>query len=141
MGCHLSLPSRFDQLRRFRYSGWMDSQAPTSAAPDDFIVVLVTVPDQDLAVALARTLVEEKLIACVNILPGVRSIYAWQGKVCDDSELLCVLKTRRALFEAVRARVTALHPYQVPEIVALPLVEGNPPYLAWLEKETHDGSP
>jgi periplasmic divalent cation tolerance protein len=106
------------------------------AAPEDFIVVLITVPNQDVAATLANALVEEKLVACVNILPGVRSIYAWQGKICDDSELLCVLKTRRVLFAAVRDRVVALHPYEVPEIVALPLIEGNAPYLDWLQKET-----
>jgi periplasmic divalent cation tolerance protein len=119
----------------------MDFQGPPPAAPGDFIVVFITVPNQDVAAALARALVEEKLVACVNILPGVRSIYAWQGKLCDDNELLCVLKTRRALFEAVRGRVCALHPYQVPEIVALPLVEGSAPYLDWLQRETNGGSP
>jgi periplasmic divalent cation tolerance protein len=104
--------------------------------PDEFIVVFVTLPDADLATDLAKTLVTEKLVACVNILPGLRSVYAWEGKVCDEKEILCVLKTRRALFAAVRERVTALHPYQVPEIIALPLVDGNAPYLAWLRGET-----
>ncbi len=98
--------------------------------------MLITAPNQDVAAALAQALVAEKLVACVSILPGVRSIYAWQGKICDNSELLCVLKTRRALFASVRDRVIALHPYEVPEIIALPLVEGNPPYLNWLQKET-----
>jgi periplasmic divalent cation tolerance protein len=72
----------------------------------------------------------------VNILPGLRSIYAWEGKVCDEGEVLCVIKTRRALFAAVRERVVSLHPYEVPEIIALPLVEGSAPYLAWLRDET-----
>jgi periplasmic divalent cation tolerance protein len=107
-----------------------------AAVPGDFVVVFVTLPDADLAANLAKTLVTEKLVACVNILPGVRSVYAWEGKVCDENEILCVLKTQRVLFGAVRERVTALHPYQVPEIIALPLVEGNAPYLAWLRDET-----
>lgn len=116
----------------------MSSNPPSSPAnpPSDFTVVFVTVPNADVAVALAKTLVAEKLVACVNILPGLRSIYVWDGKPCDETEFLCVLKTRRALFPAVRDRVTALHPYQVPEIIALPLVEGNLPYLAWLREET-----
>jgi len=109
---------------------------PEAASPGDFIVVFVTFPDADLAASLAKTLVTEKLVACVNILPGVRSVYAWEGKVCDENEILCVIKTRRVLFGAVRECVTALHPYQVPEIIALPLVEGNAPYLDWLRDET-----
>jgi periplasmic divalent cation tolerance protein len=104
--------------------------------PADFVVVFVTVPNAELAASLAKTLVAEKLVACVNILPGLRSIYAWEGKVCDEPELLCVLKTRRTLFAALRERVTALHPYQVPEIIALPLVDGSAPYLTWLRDET-----
>jgi periplasmic divalent cation tolerance protein len=107
-----------------------------SPPPDAFVVVFVTVPDQEVANRLGHTLVEEQLVACVNIIPGVRSVYAWQGKVCDDGELLCVLKTRRALFPAVRDRVLALHPYQVPEIIALPLALGHGPYLAWVHGET-----
>ncbi len=111
--------------------------SPLAAAkPGDFVAVVVTVPSAELAAHLAKLLVTEKLVACVNILPGVRSIYAWQGSLCDEEEVLCVLKTRRALFSAVRERVTGLHPYQVPEIVALPLVEGNAPYLAWLRDGT-----
>ena len=111
---------------------------PDAPQPADFIVVFVTVPNAELASSLANTLVTEKLVACVNILPGVRSIYAWEGKVCDEPELMCVLKTRRALFPAMRERVTALHPYHVPEIIALPLVDGNVPYLAWLRDETRE---
>jgi periplasmic divalent cation tolerance protein len=111
--------------------------APIDAAqPGEFVVVFVTAPDADMAASLAKTLVAEKLVACVSILPGLRSIYAWEGKVCDEGEVLCVMKTRRALFTAVRERVVASHPYDVPEIVALPLVEGSAPYLAWLRDQT-----
>ena len=113
--------------------------SPTSldaAQPGEFVVVFVTAPDADVAANLAKALVSEKLVACVNILPGLRSIYAWEGKVCDEAEVLCVMKTRRALFAAVRERVVALHPYEVPEIIALPLAEGSAPYLAWLPDET-----
>jgi periplasmic divalent cation tolerance protein len=110
-------------------------QDPPKTA-DDFVVVLVTAPSQDVAAELAKALVTEKLVACVSIVPGVRSIYAWKGAVCDEQESLCVLKTRRSLFAMVRARVLALHPYEVPEVVALPLVEGSQTYLDWLARET-----
>jgi periplasmic divalent cation tolerance protein len=135
MGGYLSVRSRFDHFPRFMYIAVMDSGSQPS--PEDFIVAFVTVPNQDVATTLARALVAEKLVACVNILHGMRSIYAWQGEVCDDTELLCVLKTRRALFSAVEDRVLDLHPYQVPEIIALPLVLGHSPYLGWLLDETH----
>ena len=114
----------------------MTSTPLDAAQPGEFVVVLVTTPDAEVAANLAKTLGTEKLVACVNILPGLRSIYAWKGKVCDEAEVLCVMKTRRALFAAVRERVVALHPYEVPEIIALPLVEGSAPYLAWLRDET-----
>lgn len=104
--------------------------------PADFILVLVTVPNTEVAGSLATTLVTEKLVACVNIVPGLRSIYAWQDKVCDESEMLCLMKTRRELFPALRDQVTSLHPYQVPEIVAIALTEASPPYLAWLGSVT-----
>jgi len=117
----------------------MESASPPS--PEDFIVAFVTVPDEEVATTLARALVTEKLVACVNILRGMRSIYGWQGKVCDDSELLCLLKTRRALFPALCERVLDLHPYQVPEIIALPLTLGNEAYLAWLRDETQPPTP
>jgi periplasmic divalent cation tolerance protein len=107
-----------------------------SPQPADFVVVFVTAPSVEVAANLAKALVTEKLVACVNILPGLRSIYTWEGKVCDEEEVLCVLKTRRELFPTLRDRVTTLHPYQVPEIIALPLVEGSAPYLAWLRDET-----
>ena len=103
--------------------------------------MLVTAPSGAVAVSLARTLVEEQLIACANLVPQVRSIYRWEGKVCDEEEVLCVLKTRRELFPTLRDRVSALHPYQVPEIIALPLVDGSAPYLAWLRDETREPLP
>jgi periplasmic divalent cation tolerance protein len=96
------------------------------------VMVLVTSPSAEQAAALARSLVEEGLAACGNVLPGVRSIYRWEGAVCDEPEALLVLKTERAAFEALRARVVALHPYQCPEVIALPIEAGHSPYLAWI---------
>jgi periplasmic divalent cation tolerance protein len=112
-----------------------------SHSPADFVVVLVTMPDADTAARVGRALVEEQLAACVNVIPGLRSIYVWEGKLSDDAEVLCLFKTRRALYPALRDRMTALHPYQVPEIIAVPLCEGNSPYLAWLAAGTRAPAP
>jgi periplasmic divalent cation tolerance protein len=105
-------------------------------SPADFVVVLVTVPDEQVASRIAQALVREKLAACVNVLPGVRSVYAWKGEICNEGELLCLVKTRREIYPWVRERVLALHPYEVPEIIALPLIEGSDTYLAWLRDST-----
>jgi periplasmic divalent cation tolerance protein len=96
------------------------------------IVILSTVDSMETASKIARALVEGKEAACVNIVPGIRSIYRWEGKVCDDSELLLIIKTTEARFEAVRRRIRALHPYQLPESIAIPIIAGDQEYLAWL---------
>ncbi len=101
----------------------------------DYMVVYVTAPEKE-AVALARTLVEERLAACVNLVPGIRSFYWWQGKIEDDPEVLCIMKTQSHLFEALRDRVRALHSYEVAEIIALPIIAGNQPYLDWIKENT-----
>ena len=101
----------------------------------EYIVVFVTAPE-DEAVTLAKTLVDERLVACVNIVPGLRSIYWWKGKVEDEPEVLCIMKTRGNLFESLRDRVRELHSYEVEEIIALPIVAGNPPYLDWIKENT-----
>lgn len=98
-------------------------------------VVLSTFPDADTAGRIARTLVDERLAACVNVLPAIRSIYRWQGAISDDAEVLAIIKTTAERYPALAARITELHPYQVPEIIALPLAAGHPPYLAWLAGE------
>ena len=110
--------------------------APPAMAVTDALVVLVTAPDPEKAAKIARVLVEERLAACGNVLSGLRSIYRWEGKVQDEREALLLLKTTRARFEALRARVLALHPYQVPEVIALPVEAGSAPYLAWIAAET-----
>jgi periplasmic divalent cation tolerance protein len=98
----------------------------------DAMVVLVSVPNAETAEKLGETLVGEELAACVNVIPGVRSIYRWKGAIERDQELLCLIKTTRAGFERLRARVVELHPYEVPEVVALPVEGGHAPYLGWL---------
>jgi periplasmic divalent cation tolerance protein len=102
----------------------------------DALVVLVTAPTPERAAEIARALVEERLAACGNVVPAIRSIYRWEGEVHDDAETLLVLKTTRARFEALRDRVLALHPYEVPEVIALPVETGSAGYLAWIAGET-----
>lgn len=102
----------------------------------DAILVLVTAPSADKAAELARTVVEEQLAACGNILPGLRSIYRWEGQVQDDAEALILFKTRASLFDALRSRIVALHPYQVPEVLRVDVADGHAPYLAWILEST-----
>ncbi|OGQ84681.1 MAG: hypothetical protein A3F90_12180 [Deltaproteobacteria bacterium RIFCSPLOWO2_12_FULL_60_19] len=101
----------------------------------EFVVVLVTVGSSKEGERLARALVEEQLAACVNRIKGIQSIYRWQGQVEQSEEELLVIKSRRDLFECVKKRVQELHSYSVPEIIALPIVDGNENYLRWLEEE------
>ena len=98
----------------------------------DAILVLVTAPSVEKAADLARALVDEQLAACGNIVPGLRSIYRWEGKIHDESEALLLLKTRSELFEALRARIIELHPYDVPEVLRLGIEAGHQPYLDWI---------
>lgn len=100
------------------------------------LVVLVTTPTPEKAAEIARAAVEERLAACGNVVPGLRSIYRWRGEVQDDAEALLVLKTTRGRFEALRDRILALHPYEVPEVIALPVEAGSAAYLAWIAGET-----
>jgi len=100
------------------------------------IVVFVTSPGEEEASSLARALVEAKLAACVNMVSNVRSIYSWQGKIEDDRELLMIIKTQRHLFDRLTTKVREIHSYDVPEIIALPIVEGSPDYLRWLQEST-----
>ena len=102
----------------------------------DALEVHVTAPDAAQAATMARALVEEGLCACVNIVPGVRSLHRWKGELCDEGEVLCLLKTRPALFERVRSRVLELHPYDTPEILAFAVTDGSPAYLEWLRAST-----
>ncbi|RME90991.1 MAG: divalent-cation tolerance protein CutA [Verrucomicrobia bacterium] len=99
---------------------------------DAFCVVLVTAPNLDAARLLARKAVEGRLAACVNIVPAIESHYWWEGKVHHDPESLLLIKTTRDRLAALEEVLLAAHPYDTPEIVALPMAEGTPRYLAWL---------
>jgi periplasmic divalent cation tolerance protein len=98
-----------------------------------FAVALSTAPNAEKAAEIARILVGEGLCACVNIVPGVRSIYLWDGEICDGAEVLCVIKTRADRVEELRARLVTLHPYEVPELVVLDVTDGHEPYLSWID--------
>jgi periplasmic divalent cation tolerance protein len=101
----------------------------------DKIVVFSTCGSADEAEQLARRLVEKHLAACVNVISPVRSFYRWKGAVEDSTEWLLMIKSSRPLFAALRAVLEAAHSYEVPEVIALPVVEGSPNYLSWIEQE------
>ncbi len=102
----------------------------------EFIVVLCTAPDSETARRIGRELVERRLAACVNIAGGLLSVYRWEGALHEDSEVLLLIKTRRALFEQLTDAIVGLHPYSVPEVLALPVIAGSASYLGWLSAET-----
>jgi periplasmic divalent cation tolerance protein len=100
------------------------------------IVVLTTTDSSELALQIAAALVQAGEAGCVSIVPEVRSIYRWEGKVYNEGELLLVIKTTAERFEEVRSRIRQLHSYQVPEVIALPITAGDPDYLHWLSQVT-----
>lgn len=100
------------------------------------LVVFCSCPDADSASAIARDLVEQRLAACVNLLPQVRSVYRWQGQIEEAEEVLLMIKTSAQRFAALRERITELHSYEVPEIIALGIRDGLPDYLAWIHAQT-----
>ncbi len=103
----------------------------------DAIVVLITVPSKQVGERIAETLLEQKLAACVNIIPGISSIYSWKESISRDEEVLLIVKSRAELFEdRLLPAVRAIHPYEVPEIISLPVVMGFPGYLDWIQEAT-----
>lgn len=99
-------------------------------------MIYVTAPDRDEALRIGRTLVEERLAACANVVDGVTSVYWWEGEVQEDAEASLILKSRRELVAALVARVKALHSYSCPCVVQLPIQDGNPEFLSWIVNET-----
>ncbi|XP_009342570.2 protein CutA, chloroplastic [Pyrus x bretschneideri] len=140
-GTALSLPfapllrSRFGSQSAAVHSVRMEG---SSSATVPSIVVYVTVPSREVGKKLAESLVREQLAACVNLVPGIESVYQWKGEVQTDSEELLIIKTRQSLFEALTAHVKANHPYDVPEVIALPINAGSLPYLEWIKNSTRD---
>jgi periplasmic divalent cation tolerance protein len=105
-------------------------------AHTDALVVLTTVATSEEAVTLIRALLERRLVACGTLVPGARSLYRWDDKVADESEVLVLLKTRGARLEALQAAFESLHPYRVQELLALPVTAGAGRYLGWIDRET-----
>ena len=104
----------------------------------DLIVVFITVPGREEGDKIGKMLVEERLAACVNVLPGITSHYIWEGKLESSPEALLVVKTGANRFEQLRSRVLELHPYNVPEIIAIPIVAGDPGYLDWVRNSLNE---
>src|ERR1043166_532858 len=102
----------------------------------DAVVVLTTLASEDEAVRFVRELLDRRLIACGSLFPGSRSLYRWQGKVADEREAGVILKTRSARLDSLRTAFDELHPYKVPELLALPVDAGNDKYLEWINGET-----
>ena len=103
------------------------------------VLVHCSCPDAETAARIARALVEERLAACVQTLPAMRSTYRWQGEVREDGEVLLLIKTAQARLPALKTRIAALHPYEVPELLVFAASDGLPAYLAWIETEAADG--
>lgn len=101
----------------------------------DVLVVLCTFPDELAARQIGAVLVEKQVAACVNVVPGLRSIYRWEGKVCDEAEVLTVIKTTRGRYAELESALGELHPYETPEILALPVERGAEAYLKWVGGE------
>lgn len=105
-------------------------------AANDYILVLCTCPSLSEADGVATALLEERLAACVNRLPGIKSLYRWEGRVTHDDEILLLIKTQADLFDRLEQTIKKLHPYETPEIVAIPLVAGSAGYLDWIGEST-----
>lgn len=103
---------------------------------NEFMMVYVTTSDENEAISIAKSIVHEKLAACANILPSMKSVYTWKGETCVDQETVLILKTVASKFEQLKNRVIELHSYELPCVVAIPIVEGHQPYLQWLSDQT-----
>jgi periplasmic divalent cation tolerance protein len=103
-------------------------------AAEDIHIVFCTVPDMDTGRRIASHLVEYGLAACVNLLPDIESVYQWKGETLKDSEVLLMIKSRAADYSGLEAAISKLHPYELPEIIAVPLSNGSPEYLDWIRK-------
>ncbi|XP_034675507.1 protein CutA, chloroplastic [Vitis riparia] len=141
-GCAQSLPfgpflrSKFGNQTPAKSVRSIRMEANQTTVPS--IVVYVTVPNKEAGMKLAESIVKEKLAACVNRVPGIESVYHWQGEIQTDSEELLIIKTRESLLEALTEHVKANHEYDVPEVIALPITGGNLQYLEWIKNSTRD---
>ena len=102
----------------------------------EYSLLVVTCPNPEVAESIARKLVDRRLVACGNVTAPVTSVYRWKGRVRRESEVILFLKTRQSLVGACMKAIRPLHPYEVPEVISVPITEGFPPYLAWVDRET-----
>lgn len=102
----------------------------------DIIVIYCTVPDKKVARSITKILMKHKLAACVSMVDRVNSVFSWDGEICEEKEVLMMIKTRRANYAKIKLVIEDLHPYEVPEVIALPVVDCSEDYLKWLVKET-----
>ena len=114
----------------FKFKGFAGPEAKFMS--DQVLVALTTCPDEASAAAVATALVQERLAACVNRIGGVRSTYFWDARLQDEAEILLIIKTTAGRLDELRTRLAALHPYEVPELVAIPVTDGNERYLDWV---------
>jgi periplasmic divalent cation tolerance protein len=103
---------------------------------NEFIVIFCTISSKNDAKKIAQELVQKKLAACVNIIEGLTSVYEWKNELCTENECLMIIKSKRALFEEIKKEIVSLHPYEVPEIISLPITDGLDTYLNWISKNT-----
>ncbi|KAF5185968.1 Divalent-cation tolerance protein cuta [Thalictrum thalictroides] len=143
LGCALSLP--FNPFLRSKFSRQITNKGIHSCAMESSsntvvpsIVVYVTVPNTESGKKLAASIVKEKLAACVNRVPGIESVYEWKGEIQTDSEELLIIKTRESLLNPLTEHIKANHEYDLPEVIALPILGGNLPYLEWIKNSTRD---
>ena len=101
----------------------------------EYCVIYCSVPNEFTANLIATTLIDEKLAACINVLPKMTSIYRWENSIQTDEELLMIIKTHTSKFEIIKDKIKELHEYSLPEIIALPIIKGSNEYLSWIEKE------
>jgi periplasmic divalent cation tolerance protein len=113
---------------------------PVNDSGSSVVAVLTTAPSADVADRIGTALVEERLAACANLVPGVSSVFRWQGALQRETEILVVLKTTASRLGDLRRRLVELHPYEVPEVIALDVREGHPPYLDWVRTEVEAAS-
>ncbi|MFH2012781.1 MAG: divalent-cation tolerance protein CutA [Pseudomonadota bacterium] len=107
-------------------------------AETNYITIFITASSSEEAVIIGKTLVEERLVACANIIPKIRSIFSWEGVICDENEVMMILKSKESLFQQIKKRVIMLHSYEVPEVITLPICSGSEDYLKWIDDVTVD---
>jgi len=114
----------------------VEFESELAMTANQYILVLCTCPSQAVADAIATALLEERLAACVNRLPGIQSMYRWEGRVTQDDEIMLLIKTKADLFGRLEKAIESRHPYETPEIIAVPIIAGSVEYLRWIGEST-----